>query len=277
MEDKTPYIKHNEKTVFLQDEGLRKLKGFVQIPKVVLLSKKISYGAKVAYGILLGYAWQDDFCFPAQKSLADDLGCSVRQAQRFLEELKEGKFIAWKQMGLNRPNIYSLLSLPATEESEKRSKIKDTTNLSYPDTTEMSLPDATNLSRQDTTPMSYKEYSVNYNNVNVNGTSKKTEKTDLRKLPDIEQDREKTKYVADEIFAQLGDKQSKAFYYLVAAKVPEREIRQALAEIKQSEARSPAAVFTSRMKTYAAEATNRQHISSLYSSADLAEKMQLNR
>jgi helix-turn-helix protein len=85
--------KNNEKTVVLQDEGLRKLKGFVQIPKAVLLCKEISYGAKVAYSILLGYAWQDEFCFPAQESLANDLGCSVRQARRFLVELKVFKFV----------------------------------------------------------------------------------------------------------------------------------------------------------------------------------------
>jgi hypothetical protein len=106
---------NNEKTVVLQDEGLRKLKEFVQIPKAVLLCKEISYGAKVAYSILLGYAWQDEFCFPAQESLANDLGCSVRQARRFLVELKECKFITWKQMGLNKPNVYYLLPLPVLQ------------------------------------------------------------------------------------------------------------------------------------------------------------------
>ncbi|MBI3421287.1 MAG: replication protein [Candidatus Sungbacteria bacterium] len=113
------------------------------------------------------------------------------------------------------------------------------------------------------------------NTVNVNVASKKIEKTDLRKLPDIEQDKDKTKYLATEIYRELGDKHSQGFYYLVAAKVPEHAIRQALAEIKQGGARSPAAVFTSRMKIYAAETISRQRINGLYSTADLAEKMQL--
>jgi hypothetical protein len=97
MEPERKQTHTKEVTVVLQDEGLRKLKGFVQIPKAVLLCQTISYGAKVAYSILLGYAWQDEFCFPAQESLANDLGCSVRQARRFLVELKDQRFISWKQ------------------------------------------------------------------------------------------------------------------------------------------------------------------------------------
>lgn len=115
------------------------------------------------------------------------------------------------------------------------------------------------------------------NNVNVNAASKKVEKTDLRRLPDIDQPKEKTKYVADEISTQLvGDNHSKGFHYLVAAKIPERVIRQFLAEIKQSNnIVTQGAVFTDRVKTYAAEAISKQRLSSVYSSADLAEKMQL--
>lgn len=113
---------------------------------------------------------------------------------------------------------------------------------------------------------------TDYNN-NVNVAFKKFEKTDLRKLPNFEQDKEKIKYLAIEISKQLGDRHSQAFYYLVSAKVPEYIIRQTLTEIKQSEPRSPAAVFTSRMKSYATEAINKQHINNLYSSTNLAEKM----
>lgn len=109
---------------------------------------------------------------------------------------------------------------------------------------------------------------------NVNVAFKKIEKTDLRKLPNFEQDKDKIKYLAIEISKQLGDRHSQAFYYLVSAKVPERIIRQTLSEIKQSDPRSPAAVFTSRMKSYATEAINKQHINNLYSSTNLAEKMQ---
>ena len=251
-------------TVILQDEGLRKLKGFVQIPKVILLHKDLSYGAKVGYGVLLGYAWQEDFCFPAQQSLADDLGCSVRQARRLLEELKERKLISWKQIGLNKPNIYYILPLPSPQKDNspairkgsagREDHKKTTQNL---DRTNMSAPDRTKMSHQEETNMSYKEYPKNNTQntvtVNANADQVKEEKTDLRKLPDIEQPKDKTQYIADEIYGQLLDKQSKGSYYLVAAKVPESVIRQALAEIKQGGARSPAKVFTSKIKTYATD------------------------
>ena len=108
-EEKLPET--GEQTVYLLDESLKRLKGFIQIPKFIILHRKLSYGAKVAYGILLTYAWQDDFCYPAQESLARDMGCSVRNVRRFLNELKDQQLINWKQRGLNRPNTYYILPL----------------------------------------------------------------------------------------------------------------------------------------------------------------------
>jgi hypothetical protein len=110
--------------------------------------------------------------------------------------------------------------------------------------------------------------------VNVNADfEEKTEKTDLRKLPNIEQDTERTKYIAEEIVSCLGDKHSQAFYYLVAAKIPESEIWRALSEIKESKPQSPAAVFTSRMKNYATTQLAKKRLNSVYSSKKLAEHM----
>ena len=134
----------NYRTVVLQDESLRNLQGFTQIPNVVLKHPKISFGAKVAYGVLLSYAWSEDFCFPAQERLAKDLNCSVRQVQRLLTELKEHGFITWKQQGLNRPNIYYLL--PISRWHRPSTANPDTTNPSSPDTTHRSRQEATNPS-----------------------------------------------------------------------------------------------------------------------------------
>src|SRR5207245_1726160 len=83
----------------LWDDALRRVQGFTQIPNPVLKHPAISYGAKVALGVLLSYAWQEDFCFPAQERLAKDLNCSVRNVQRLLKELKAASFIDWKQQG----------------------------------------------------------------------------------------------------------------------------------------------------------------------------------
>jgi hypothetical protein len=118
------------------------------------------------------------------------------------------------------------------------------------------------------------------NNVNVNADKEKGKiaaehKTDLRSLPDIDQPKEDTQYLTDEIAAELGDQHSQAFYYLVAAKVPESIIRHALSEIKQGGARYPARVFTSLMKSYAAERAD-PRVQSFHSTMqDLRNKMTL--
>jgi gamma-glutamylcyclotransferase (GGCT)/AIG2-like uncharacterized protein YtfP len=119
-------------------------------------------------------------------------------------------------------------------------------------------------------PRSNKQTEIyNLNNVNVNAHKEKGEiaavdKTDLRKLPDIDQPKEKTKYLAEEIAVELNDNHSQAYFYLVAAKVPEDVIRHALAEIKQGGARYPARVFTSRMKTYVADTLSKRALQSIY-------------
>jgi hypothetical protein len=137
---------------------LRSLQGFTQVPNVVLKHPDISFGAKVAFGVLLSYAWSEDFCFPAQERLAKDLDCSVRQVQRLLTELKDHSFITWKQQGLNRPNIYYLLPITRWNRP-KTASTSDTTDLSSPDTTHSASQDATDLSSQDATNSSPKQYS----------------------------------------------------------------------------------------------------------------------
>ncbi len=97
------------------------------------------------------------------------------------------------------------------------------------------------------------------NTVTVNGGMKArgardADRTDLRRLPDLGEDRDATQALADEILEALGDAHSQAFYYLVAAKVPEAVVRRTLSEIRHDGAREPARVFAHRMKAYAAEA-----------------------
>jgi muramoyltetrapeptide carboxypeptidase LdcA involved in peptidoglycan recycling len=62
----------------------------------------------------------------------------------------------------------------------------------------------------------------------------------------------------------------------VASKVPESAIRQALAEIKQGGARYPARVFTSRMKSYAAQQADTRSQSLHSAMQKMQKKMTLN-
>jgi hypothetical protein len=100
-----------------------------------------------------------------------------------------------------------------------------------------------------------------YKPVNVNGDEFKQEpnqtsrqpQNSISKLPDLDQPADRMQYVADFILQQLKDAHSLGFYRLIAAKVPEAVIRQALAEIKVDGAKNPAKLFTYKMKTYALE------------------------
>ena len=73
----------------------------------------------------------------------------------------------------------------------------------------------------------------------------------VKGLPDRSLEAGESDYLAQEIVEQLGDEHSRRFYRLVASKVPEHVIRQALAEIKTDGAEHPAKVFTYRMNRYA--------------------------
>jgi hypothetical protein len=118
-------------------------------------------------------------------------------------------------------------------------------------------------------PPSNKQTKINnLNNVNVNadkeeGSGDRVEapKTDLRKLPDLEQDKAKTESLAQDLVKQLGDRKSFAFYYLVASKIPEQEIYTVLSSIKQSGAKFPPKVFSTRMKEYAAKKMDTRSLS----------------
>lgn len=100
-------------------------------------------------------------------------------------------------------------------------------------------------------------------NVNVNGNkegkkraSVEEPKTDLHKLPSLNHDKAKTDSIAKAILSQLGDQKSFPFYYLVASKVPERNIFTTLSSVKHSGTNFPAKVFVSRMKNYAAQSVD---------------------
>lgn len=78
------------------------------IPNSVLLSKKISNGAKVVYALLAMYAEQG-VKDPDQKLLAEGANCSERMIRSYLNELRNTGFITWKQRGLTKTNVYFLL------------------------------------------------------------------------------------------------------------------------------------------------------------------------
>lgn len=82
--------------------------GFTQVPNFVLTNKDLSVGAKLAYAMLLKYAWADDACFPGQQKLAQDMGSGERSVRTYLKELEEANFLEVTQRGLGKTNLYRL-------------------------------------------------------------------------------------------------------------------------------------------------------------------------
>ena len=108
MQKLNEIIQSRMRNIFLRGADALTTKGYTQVPNHVLENSKITPGAKLAYAMLLKYAWQNDFCFPGQERLAKDMGVVRRSVHTYLKELEKNDFINIKRQGLGRPNIYTL-------------------------------------------------------------------------------------------------------------------------------------------------------------------------
>lgn len=103
------FADHNQPekdTIIVEDEVLSE--GFTQVPNILLKRVDISHGAKIAYALLLSYAWGKDRCFPGQDALARDMGVERKAVIRYLKELKDQGIVTVQRRGMGRTNIYTL-------------------------------------------------------------------------------------------------------------------------------------------------------------------------
>lgn len=82
--------------------------GFVQIPVAIVRNTEIPLGAKMVYTALLSYAWHNDFCFPGQDRLAEDIGAGRTKVNQWLQELDKKGFINIIRRGQGKTNIYEV-------------------------------------------------------------------------------------------------------------------------------------------------------------------------
>jgi DNA-binding transcriptional ArsR family regulator len=94
--------------IILKGADAATARGFTQVPNFLLKTKKLSSGDKMAFAMLLSYAWQNDFCFPGQLRLADDLGLDERSVRRHLKSLEAIGLLAIQRRGQGKTNIYEL-------------------------------------------------------------------------------------------------------------------------------------------------------------------------
>jgi hypothetical protein len=101
-------LKARERNIEIVGADLATRHGFTQVPNFILTNAHISVGAKLAYAMLLKYAWQDDACFPGQVKLAEDMGATDRSVRTYLKELEAAEMLEIKQRGLGKTNLYRL-------------------------------------------------------------------------------------------------------------------------------------------------------------------------
>jgi hypothetical protein len=95
--------------------------GFTQVPNFILTAQDISVGAKLAYAMLLKYAWEKDACFPGQAKLAIDIGAAERSIRTYLKELESAGLLEIAQRGLGKTNLYRL-HLTVRSDKSKQSR-----------------------------------------------------------------------------------------------------------------------------------------------------------
>jgi DNA-binding transcriptional MocR family regulator len=99
--------------IIVEDPAMRD--GFTQIPNAILCNPDFTLGAKVAYGVLLSYAWQKDKCFPGHDAMAHDMGSSKRAVIQYLQQLQDAQLIRIQRRGQGKTNVYTILKLRSAE------------------------------------------------------------------------------------------------------------------------------------------------------------------
>lgn len=112
-------LKARERNIEIVGADLATRHGFTQVPNFILTNNNISVGAKLAYAMLLKYAWDNDACFPGQLTLAKDMGAAERSIRTYLQELEKVELLEIKQRGLGKTNLYRLHLVIKSKETRR--------------------------------------------------------------------------------------------------------------------------------------------------------------
>jgi hypothetical protein len=108
MEHIGKQLSNIERNIEIIGADLVTLHGFTQVPNFILTNKHLSVGAKLYYAMLLKYARDNDYCFPGQQKLAEDMGSTDRSVRTYQKELESAGFLEVTQRGLGKTNLYKL-------------------------------------------------------------------------------------------------------------------------------------------------------------------------
>ena len=97
-----------DRNIILKGADAATRQGFTQVPNFLLKSKKLTSGDKMTFAMLLSYAWQNDYCFPGQVRLGQDLGLHETNVRKHLKSLEASGLLSIKRRGQGKTNIYEL-------------------------------------------------------------------------------------------------------------------------------------------------------------------------
>ena len=97
-----------DRNIILKGADIATRGGFTQVPNFLLKSKKLTSGDKMTFAMLLSYAWQNDYCFPGQVRLGQDLGLHETNVRKHLKSLEAIGLLSIQRRGQGKTNIYEL-------------------------------------------------------------------------------------------------------------------------------------------------------------------------
>ena len=101
-------ILKRDRNIILKGADIATRGGFTQVPNFLLKSKKLTAGDKMTFAMLLSYAWQNDYCFPGQVRLGQDLGLHETNVRKHLKSLEAIGLLSIQRRGQGKTNIYEL-------------------------------------------------------------------------------------------------------------------------------------------------------------------------
>jgi len=81
------------------------------MPSHILRNPSISPIGKVVYMVLRSYTVETDYCSPKICELCAVVGATAKPINRAIDELIDHKLVKRKQIGLGKPNCYTLLPI----------------------------------------------------------------------------------------------------------------------------------------------------------------------
>ena len=98
-------VLNKTKNIYLDTKDSIVQGGFTQVPNHILKSKSLTVREKITYAMFLSYAWNNDYVFPGQEKLANDIGVGTRSITTFIKGLEKKGLITIKRRGLGKTNI----------------------------------------------------------------------------------------------------------------------------------------------------------------------------